>query len=130
MAAAFAASLTLQLVFGLSSDDPIGFAYIMLYTVWFTTVVWLVVTFMTAPEPMDKLLSFYRKVHPWTLGWAPVAKLAPEIPPTRDFAYNLLDWICGCVMIYGLLFGIGKIVLEEFGVRSHFPCSGLWRPAL
>jgi SSS family solute:Na+ symporter len=125
MAAAFAASLTLQLVFGLSSDDPIGFAYIMLYTVGFTTVVWLVVTFMTAPEPMDKLLSFYRKVHPWTLGWAPVARLAPEIPPTRDFAYNLLDWICGCVMIYGLLFGIGKIVLEEFMSGLIFLAAGL-----
>jgi len=125
MAAAFAASLTLQLGFGLSSDDPIGFAYIMLYTVGFTTVVWLVVTFMTAPEPMDKLLSFYRKVHPWTLGWAPVAKLAPEIPPTRDFAYNLLDWICGCVMIYGLLFGIGKIVLEELTSGLIFLAAGL-----
>ena len=125
MAAAFAASLTLQLGFGLSSDDPIGFAYIMLYTVGFTTVVWLVVTFMTAPEPMDKLLSFYRKVHPWTLGWAPVAKLAPEIPPTRDFAYNLMDWLCGCVMIYGLLFGIGKIVLAEFSSGILFLIAGL-----
>jgi len=125
MAAAFAASLTLQLAFGLSSDDPIGFAYIMLYTVGFTTVVWLVVTFMTAPEPTDKLLSFYRKVHPWTLGWAPVAKLAPEIPRTRDFAYNLMDWLCGCVMIYGLLFGIGKIVLADFGSGLMFLVAGL-----
>ena len=125
MAAAFAASLTLQLGFGLSSDDPIGFAYIMLYTVGFTTVVWLAVTFLTAPEPMEKLLSFYRKVHPWTAGWAPVAKLAPEIPPTRDFAYNLLDWICGCVMIYGLLFGIGKLVLAEFATGLLFLLAGL-----
>ena len=125
MAAAFAASLTLQLGFGYSSDDPIGFAYIMLYTVGFTTVVWLVVTFMTAPEPMDKLLSFYRKVHPWTAGWAPVAKLAPEIPPTRDMAYNLLDWVSGSVMIYGLLFGIGKLVLEEYGTGLTFLAVGL-----
>src|SRR5208282_3598658 len=76
MAAAFLVSVTLQTVFGLSTDDPIGFAHIMLYTVGFTTVVWLTVTLMTAPEPMDKLLAFYRKVHPWTAGWAPVAKHA------------------------------------------------------
>ncbi len=125
MAAAFAASLTLQLGFGLSSDDPIGFAHIMLYTVGFTTVVWLTVTLMTAPEPMDKLLAFYRKVHPWTAGWGPVARLAPEIPPTRDLAYNLLDWISGCVMIYGLLFGIGKIVLKEYGAGLIFLAVGL-----
>jgi len=125
MAAAFAASLTLQLGFGLSSDDPIGFAHIMLYTVGFTTVVWLVVTFATAPEPTDKLLAFYRKVHPWTLGWARIAKLAPEIPPTRDMARNLLAWICGCVLIYGLLFGIGKIILEEFATGAIFLAVGL-----
>lgn len=125
MAAAFAASLTLQLGFGLSSDDPVGFAYIMLYTVGFTTIVWLAVTFMTEPEPVDTLLAFYRKVHPWTLGWAPVAKLAPEIPPTRDTAYNLMDWICGCVLIYGLLFGIGKIVLDELSTGLVFLGVGL-----
>jgi Na+/proline symporter len=125
MAAAFAASLTLQLGFGLSSDDPIGFAHIMLYTVGFTTVVWLAVTFMTAPEPTDKLLAFYRKVHPWTAGWARIAKLAPEIPPTRDMARNLLDWVSGCVLIYGLLFGIGKILLEEYATGAIFLAVGL-----
>ena len=125
MAAAFAASLTLQLGFGLSSDDPVGFAYIMLYTVGFTTVVWFAVTMLTAAEPMDKLLAFYRKVHPWTAGWAPVAKHAPEIPPTKDMAYNLLDWISGCVMIYGLLFGSGKILLKEYSTGLLFLVVGL-----
>ena len=125
MAAAFAASLTLQLGFGLSSDDPIGFAHIMLYTVGFTTVVWLTVTFMTAPEPTDKLLSFYRKVHPWTVGWGHIAKLAPEIPRTHDMARNLLAWISGCILIYGLLFGIGKIILEEYATGAIFLAVGL-----
>src|SRR5439155_96740 len=41
MVAAFVASFTLQLGFGLNSDDPYGFAYIMLITVGITTVVWL-----------------------------------------------------------------------------------------
>src|SRR5258708_244015 len=72
MIAAFVVSFTLQLGFGLNSDDPYGFAYIMLITVGITTVVWLSVTFLTAPEPMDTLVAFYRKVHPWTAGWAAV----------------------------------------------------------
>ena len=27
--------------------------------------------------------------------------------------YNALDWICGCVLIYGALFGAGKLLLGE-----------------
>ena len=125
MAAAFAASLTLQLGFGLSSDDPIGFAHIMLYTVGFTTVVWLAVTYLTAPEPMDKLLSFYRRARPWAGGWAPVAKQAPEIVPTNEMGYNLMDWISGCIMIYGSLFGIGKLLLKEYSDGIIFLAVGL-----
>jgi hypothetical protein len=125
MIAAFAVSITLQLGFGLDSNDPNGFAYIMLITVGITTVTWLAATFLTAPEPMDTLVSFYRRVHPWTAGWAPVAAAAPEIPPTRDMAFNLLDWICGCVMIYGSLFGIGKIILLEYATGFLFLAAGL-----
>jgi Na+/proline symporter len=125
MIAAFVVSITLQLGFHLDSDDPYGFAYIMLITVGITTVVWLAATFLTAPEPMEKLVEFYRRVHPWTGGWAPVARQAPEILPTSDTMYNLIDWICGCVLIYGSLFGIGKIILEEYTTGCVFLAVGL-----
>src|SRR5713101_5464225 len=125
MATAFVVSLTLQLVFGLSSADPYGFAYIMLITVGITTVVWLAVTFLTAPEPMDTLVAFYRRVHPWTAGWAPVARNAPDVPPTRDMAYNIMDWIAGCILIYGSLFGIGKIILKDYTLGIVFLVVGL-----
>jgi hypothetical protein len=97
----------------------------MLITVGITTVVWLAATFLTAPEPMEKLVEFYRRVHPWTGGWAPVARQAPEILPTSDTMYNLIDWICGCVLIYGSLFGIGKIILEEYKTGCVFLAVGL-----
>ena len=119
MAAAFVVSVTLQTAFGLSSDDPIGFAKIMLITVGITTAVWLAVTFATAPEPMPKLLAFYRLVRPGGF-WGPVAAQAPEVPPSRDTAWNLVDWACGCVMIYGALFGVGKIILKEAALGSLF----------
>jgi Na+/proline symporter len=125
MIAAFVVSITLQLGFHLDSDDPYGFAYIMLITVGITTVVWLATTFLTAPEPMEKLVQFYRRVHPWTGGWAPVARQAPEILPSSDTVYNLLDWLCGCVLIYGSLFGIGKIILEEYATGFILLAVGL-----
>ena len=125
MIAAFVVSITLQLGFHLDSDDPYGFAYIMLITVGITTVVWLATTFLTAPEPVEKLVQFYRRVHPWTGGWAPIARQAPEILPTSDTLYNLVDWLCGCVLIYGSLFGIGKIILEEYATGFILLALGL-----
>jgi len=113
MASAFVVSVAMQLGLGFSSDDPIGFAQIMLATVGVTTAVWLAATFLTAPEPEDKLLSFYRRVRPSVAGWKPIARLAPEVPPAQDARYNLLDWIGGCALIYGALFGVGKLILKE-----------------
>ena len=125
MAAAFVVSITLQTAFGISSDDPVGFAKIMLITVGITTVTWLVVTYITPPEPADKLVSFYKRVRPAPTFWKPVAKLAPEVPPSRDLAYNFLDWICGCILIYGMLFGVGKIILKEVGLGLTFVAAGI-----
>jgi len=113
MISAFVVSIALQTVFGLSSDDPVQFAHIMLITVAITTVVWLVTTFATAPEPMAKLEEFYLRVRPSEFGWKPVAALVRDVPPARDFGWNLVDWLSGCALIYGVLFGTGKIILQE-----------------
>ena len=113
MATAFVVSVTLQTVFGWNSSDPRGFAIIMLITVGITTAVWLAVTFLTAPEPVETLVAFYRRVHPADTFWKPIASLAPDVIPARDLRYNLMDWIAGCTLIYFSLFGIGKVVLQE-----------------
>lgn len=115
MLAAFAVSLTLQVGLHMDSDDPRSFAWIMIVTVGITTMVWLAVTFLTAPEPRDTLVAFYRRTRPSSTGWKPVATLAPDVKPSRDGLANLIDWIAGCVLIYGVLFGTGKLLLHETG---------------
>jgi Na+/proline symporter len=114
MIAAAVVSVALQTVFGMSSADPLGFAHIMLITVVATTAIWLAVTFMTPPEPNEQLLGFYRRVRPPAALWGPVARLATEIPQSRNLRYDLFDWIAGCVLIYGALFGAGKVILREY----------------
>ncbi len=113
MVAAFVVSLLLQTVGGLDSDRPNDFAWIMLITVASTTVVWLAVTFLTAPESEQTLVAFYRRTRPSRAGWRPVAALAPDVRPSTDGLANLLDWVAGCVLIYGVLFGVGKLLLLE-----------------
>jgi divalent metal cation (Fe/Co/Zn/Cd) transporter len=36
-----------------------------------------------------------------------------EVKPPRDGWRNLTDWIAGCMLIYGVLFGTGKLLLHE-----------------
>src|SRR5216117_2242646 len=113
MITAFVVSVLLQTVGGLDSDLPLDFARIVLVTVAVTTVVWLVVTFTTRPETDATLVAFYRRTRPSRLGWGPVAARAPDVRPSTDGLANLLDWFAGCVLVYGALFGVGKLLLHE-----------------
>ncbi len=114
MAAAFAVSFFLQLGVGWDSDDPIGFAKIMLVTVGATTVVWLAVTFLTPPEREDKLVAFFERVRPSPALWGPIAQKAGGSLETESLALNFRNWAAGCILIYGSLFGIGKVILQEW----------------
>jgi len=120
MAVALVVSMALQLIWGFNSADPRGFAIIMLITVGITTAAWVAVTLATAPERTETLLNFYRRVRPAANFWQPIARLAPEVPPVSDMRWNFLDWICGCIMIYGALFGVGKLIFQETGLGLLF----------
>src|SRR5207302_1017476 len=88
MITAFVVSVLLQTVGGLDSDRPLDFARIVLVTVAVTTVVWLVVTFLTRPESDTTLDAFYRRTRPSRTGWGPVAARAPDVQPSRDGLAN------------------------------------------
>jgi len=113
MITAFVVSVLLQTVGGLDSDQPLDFARIVLVTVAVTTVAWLAVTFLTRPESESTLVAFYRRTRPSQAGWGPVAALAPDVHPSTDGLSNLIDWVAGCVLVYGALFGVGKLLLHE-----------------
>src|SRR5947199_5933987 len=113
MITAFVVSVLLQTVGGLQSDLPLDFARIVLVTVAVTTAVWLAVTFLTRPESDATLVAFYRRTRHPREGWGPVAALAPDVRPSSDRLANLIDWVAGCVLVYGVLFGVGKLLLQE-----------------
>jgi len=125
MISAFVVSVALQRGFGLDTDQPVDFAWTLIITVGITTVVWLSTTFLTRPEPEETLVAFYARTRPSAAGWGPIARLKPEIVPARDGLSNLLDWIAGCVLIYGILFGTGKLLLHETGMGLGLVAAGL-----
>jgi solute:Na+ symporter, SSS family len=114
MISGFVVSVALQTAFGFDKDQPVDFAWIMLITVAITTVVWLTTTLLTQPESKETLVAFYRRTHPSAAGWRPIAALAPDVKPARDGLSNLVCWISGCALIYGMLFGFGKLLLKEY----------------
>jgi TM2 domain-containing membrane protein YozV len=48
------------------------------------------------------------------MGWAPIARLVAGRSEDRP-AIALLDWVAGLGLVYGTLFGIGRLILGEVG---------------
>jgi Na+/proline symporter len=103
-----------QLLIPFTGSDSLVYAKSSLLTGGVTTVVWVIATFITRPESDATLIAFYRKVHPTVYGWKRIAKLVPELPEVRDVAANAFDWIMGIILVYGCLFGIGKLVFAQW----------------
>ena len=83
---------------------------ILLWTVGVTTIVWLAVTFLTAPVPAATLAAFYSKVRPGGPGWRAVRQ-ASGLPPSPDSpAHALVGWVFGLAAIYGALFATGEFI--------------------
>lgn len=115
MVTALLASVTLRWESPFTGSGPAVFAKTALTTTLVTTIVWIIVTLATRPEPEPVLTSFYRIVRPHVSGWKPVARLAPEITPTHDLARNLISWALGCAMVYLALFGVGHLLIGPTG---------------
>ncbi|MFY9674007.1 MAG: sodium:solute symporter family protein [Terriglobales bacterium] len=120
MATALASSLVLRWWLPFSGNSPVVFAKTALATTAVTTLVWVVVTFLTSPEPERVLVDFYRHVRPHVSGWQPIARLAPDVVPTRDLGRNLGCWLLGCAMVYAALFGGGWLILGPRGRGGLF----------
>ncbi len=89
------------------------------FTVLFTTVSWILVTFLTKPERKETLENFYAKVNPmgW---WSPIG----ENQLGKPMLINVLAWASGVLLTYSVLFGIGKFLFQEW--QDGFICLGLF----
>lgn len=101
-------------------STSIQFPESLFYIVSLTTVVWLVVTFLTKPTDMATLQNFYRRVHPGGVGWKKVALTLPEVQGDSGYGGLLLNWLAGVVLVYATLFGIGKLIFGEVGSALLF----------
>lgn len=79
-------------------------------TVGFTTVAWIIATFVTKPEAELTLRTFYERVQP-TGFWGLLNKSGKN-------NYNnfrlLISWISATVFVYAILMLLGKLIFHEW----------------
>jgi SSS family solute:Na+ symporter len=87
--------------------------------VGFTTIVWIVVTLMTDPTDTETLKKFFIRIHPggW---WQPVAEKLPEVQQDSGYGKLIVDWIAGILLVYDILFGLGKLILGDYSAALMF----------
>jgi Na+/proline symporter len=130
MAAALVTSLALRLF--IDTSRPEGFALNLILTTLVTTIVWLVVTFATRPEPHDTLMTFYRRARPAGAGWRRFADESGIRAPEGEMTRNAIAWVLGVVLVYSIMFASGALIFNEprkllvFGTLLVVSGTGLW----
>ncbi len=81
------------------------------FTVSFTTISWLIVTYATKPESAETLTRFYNQVRP-DGSWKPFAE--KTIKKANNIPSLLVCWVSSVVLAYSVLFATGKIIFGEY----------------
>lgn len=108
-------------VYGFGMESPLTLYPIVIGT----SVVWLIVTFITKPVEEKKLVEFYRRTHPGGKGWKHIQKLVPEVFEKTGFGRQFINWLMGIVLVYSFLFGIGKIIFADYLTGALLMLIGL-----
>jgi hypothetical protein len=114
------------------------FAQATILQVGVTTICWLIPAFIGPQTDKEKLIEFYKKVHPAGPGWT---KIRLEAGVTEETAalhgdhmgMAVTGWISGCIVIWSSLFAIGNFLYGRmaaaWGLTAVFVVSGavlLW----
>ncbi len=83
-----------------------------------TSFGWITVTLMTPPESDEVLHRFYRRVRPHPIGWNRWLLKTSTVLPVREGSsgvmLEVIAMALGCLMVYGLLFGLGYWIYGDF----------------
>jgi SSS family solute:Na+ symporter len=112
MVASFVTSIALtRWGHSMSDTGTPDYAFTMLATVAVTTVVWLAVTLLTAPESDETLERFYRRVRPGGRGWRVVStRLGFGDDRIPGGVLSWVNWVAGLVAVYAAVFAVGAVV--------------------
>ncbi len=92
-----------------------------------TTIIWILVTYLTKPVDRNVLVSFFEKVYPGGIGWRKISGKIKEIKPETGFGRLFINWFCAVGAIYATMYGIGIILFSEYlnGIIALLLAGGL-----
>jgi SSS family solute:Na+ symporter len=113
--AAMASSFTIAIAFFAARKSGLDLSShaALVWSVVLTTVVWIVVTFVTEPTDTETLRRFYVRVRPAGRGWARVIDPDEAGGPRDNLSLAFLGWVLGCTFVYSGLFGTGALLYGQ-----------------
>ncbi|MCK4538412.1 MAG: Na+:solute symporter [Candidatus Krumholzibacteria bacterium] len=120
---AMATAMTATLIFSMLSGRPgmedaawLQFPYSTALTVLFSVCVWVSVTMLTRPVGDEHLLKFWKRVRPGGKGWKRISSRVSLSDESEGSAISTAGMILsGLILVYGMLFGIGWMILGAKG---------------
>ncbi len=106
----------------LLKDSPYYTKLFIIITV--STIVWVIVTFLTKPTENEKLKEFYERTSPGGPGWRPVEKLLDD-PKKNNLKGDLLNFVYGVILVAGFTLGLGKLLLGYYIEGILYTTAGL-----
>jgi hypothetical protein len=85
----------------------------LLVTIGFTTLCWVITTYVGPETDRKVLIEFYKKVHPFGPGWKRIrlesgVSEAEARATHENIPMALLGWVTGCTVIWSALFALGN----------------------
>ncbi len=111
------AMITPFVIYPIISNLGVEFPDTLLILVPSTTIIWLLVTFLTSPTDEAVLFSFYKKIHPGGFLWKKISSRLPGVKSDSSFLRMFINWLFGVLLVYSILFGTGKLI---FGYYMEF----------
>ena len=109
-------ALTNESIFNVLFNDNMLPAYMKFpFIVLVTTLIWLIVTFITPSDDTDTLVKFYNKTKPGGPGWNIIKNNSGISNEKEDWIVprGIICMIIGCISIYSALFSTGYFIYGE-----------------
>ncbi len=98
----------------LFSASGLHFGARLLVITFGSAAVWMTITLLTKPAPLDKLAEFFRRTKPYG-AWGPVKEYARAngliIPKPESSARALRGFAWGMALVFGMTLGLGYVLL-------------------
>ncbi len=135
--AAMISSLVLALYFEFFHPTAMSPGVKLVLCVGMTTLVWLIVTFLTRPTDEKQLRRFCSLIGPGGIGWRRIIRRAaadnqpiPQSPQGGQIAIGLLCSLLGCVSVYSFLIATGYAIYGRFVMAAVLALIGALSTAL